>query len=215
MELPQEYWSDRTLLEITGAIATPLLIDTATQNQVFENYVRVLIDIDSSRRLFHEMMVEREGFAFPIEVAYEWIPDFCSHRQIIGQHVSNCRWVHPQKSSRVDKGKQQEVVKKPVQRWQHKEKENPEGIGSSRALQKTVSAPIPNAVPIPKVVRNESQHVGSHDLTCHNTSTVLRSYLRTVFSLFHSVSSVFFVFCRFSSVSCFSLFYCLVPLFSL
>jgi len=51
-----------------------------------------------------------------------------------------------------------------------------------------------------KVVRNESQHVGSHNLTCHNISIVLRSYLRTVFSLFCSVSFVFFVFCHFSSV---------------
>ena len=82
---------------------------------------------------------------------------------------------------------------------------------------------------VSKVVRNESQHVGSHNLTCHSTSTVLRFYLRTVFSLFCFVSSGFSVFAVFPLFPLFfsvllldssvfpliSLFLCLVPLFSL
>lgn len=61
---------ERTLLEIAGAIGTPLLIDSATQKCVFGHYARVLVDIDFSCRLFHEIMVEREGFAFPMGVVY-------------------------------------------------------------------------------------------------------------------------------------------------
>jgi len=38
LELPQEYWMDRTLREIASAIGTPLLIDSATQNRVFGHY---------------------------------------------------------------------------------------------------------------------------------------------------------------------------------
>lgn len=67
------------LFEITGAIGTPLIIDAATQKRTFGHYAQVLVDIDISRRLIYEFMVEREGFAFPVEVDYEWLPDFCSH----------------------------------------------------------------------------------------------------------------------------------------
>jgi len=109
MELPQEYWLERTLLEIAGVIGTPLLIDSATQKRVFGHYTRVLGDIDLSRRLFHEIMVEREGFAFPMEVVYEWIPDFCSHCQIIEHHASNCRWVYPAQPAALEK-KQKEKL---------------------------------------------------------------------------------------------------------
>jgi len=125
-----------------GAIGTPLLIDRATQKCVFGHYARVLVDIDFSRRLFYEIMVEREGFAFPVEVTYEWIPEFCSHCQIIGHHVSTCRWVYPTQPAALEKGKQTEIVQKPVQKWQHKEKSKPDGIGSSRAFEKPVSVPI-------------------------------------------------------------------------
>jgi len=30
-----------------------------------------------SRRLFYEIPVERDGFAFNVEVQYERLPDFC------------------------------------------------------------------------------------------------------------------------------------------
>jgi len=33
VEIPQEYWLDRTLLEVVGAIGTPLTINIATQNR--------------------------------------------------------------------------------------------------------------------------------------------------------------------------------------
>jgi hypothetical protein len=48
-ELLQEYWMERILYEITGAIGTPLLIDNATKNGLFGHYVRVFVDLDLSR----------------------------------------------------------------------------------------------------------------------------------------------------------------------
>jgi len=52
LDLPQEYWLERTLLEIAGAIGTPLIIDAITQKHAFGHYARVLVDINLSRRLF-------------------------------------------------------------------------------------------------------------------------------------------------------------------
>jgi len=71
LELPQEYWMDRTLCEIASAIGTPLLIDNATSKRIFGHYARILVDMDLSCKLFHEITVEREGYAFNVEVAYE------------------------------------------------------------------------------------------------------------------------------------------------
>jgi len=71
MELPQEYWMEQTLLEIASAVGTPLLIDNATSKHIFGHYARVLVDMDFSKKLYHEIVVEREGFPFCVEVAYE------------------------------------------------------------------------------------------------------------------------------------------------
>jgi len=97
MALPQEYWMDRTLREIASAVGTPLLVDNVTSKKLFGHYAHILVDMDFSRKLYYEIVVEREGFAFPVEVVYEPMPDFCTHCQNIGHHVSVCRWLYPRK----------------------------------------------------------------------------------------------------------------------
>lgn len=39
--------------------------------------------------------MEREGFAFKVEVQYERRPLFCHHCYVIGHNVSTCKWLHP------------------------------------------------------------------------------------------------------------------------
>jgi len=65
---------DRTLREIASA----------TTKRLYGHYARILVDMDFSRKMFHEITVEREGYSFVVEVAYEWLPNFCSHWQNIG-----------------------------------------------------------------------------------------------------------------------------------
>jgi hypothetical protein len=65
MNLPQEYWNKCTLIEIASALGTPLAIDEATLARVFGMYARILVDINLSEKMFHSVLVEREGFAFP------------------------------------------------------------------------------------------------------------------------------------------------------
>jgi len=105
LELPQEYWMERTLREITSVVGTPLLINNATSKHIFGHYARVLVDMDFSRKLFNEIVVEMEGYAFTVEVAYERLPDFCTHCQNIGHDVITCRWLYPRKDNNVAKEK--------------------------------------------------------------------------------------------------------------
>jgi len=106
-ELPQEYWRERTLKEIANAVGTPIDIDGPTRNRTFGHYARILVDIDLSKKAYYEILVEREGFAFKVEVQYERRPLFCHHCYSIGHNVSTCRWIHPQAAKdKNDRGKQ-------------------------------------------------------------------------------------------------------------
>jgi hypothetical protein len=86
---------ERTLREISSAVGTLLVIDNAMSKRIFGHFARVLVDMDFSKKLFHDIMVEREGFSFGVEVAYELLPDFCSQCQNLGHDVTNCRWLYP------------------------------------------------------------------------------------------------------------------------
>ena len=107
MELPQEYWRERTLKEIASVVGTPIDIDGPTRNCTFGHYARILVDMDLSKRTYEEILVQREGFAFKVEVQYERLPLFCQHCYYIGHNVSSCRWLHPQPpKDKNDRGKQ-------------------------------------------------------------------------------------------------------------
>ena len=97
-KLPQEYWMDRTLKEIASAIGTLLLVDSATKNRVFGHYARILVDMDLSKHIFNELMIEREGYSFAIKITYERLPSFCTHYRNIGHHTTSCRWLQPAKT---------------------------------------------------------------------------------------------------------------------
>ncbi|KEH26469.1 DUF4283 domain protein [Medicago truncatula] len=133
LELPQEYWMDRTLREISSVVGTPLLIDSVTIKRIYGHYARILVDMDFSRQIFHEITVEREGYAFQVEVAYEWLLYYRTHCHTIGHDVSSCRWLYPPKDNIVHKEKivqGKKPVPTPKQTW-IPTKDNSAGIGSS------------------------------------------------------------------------------------
>jgi len=100
---------ERILYEIVGAVRTPLLIDNVTKNKLFGHYARVLVDLDLSKDILYEVMVQRKGFAFPVEIEYEGLPNFCTRCKSIGHNVTSCRWIHLKQADKhehpIDKGK--------------------------------------------------------------------------------------------------------------
>jgi len=108
---------EMTLREIASVVEMSLIIDNATIKHIFGQYARVFVDMDFSRKLFHDIVVERDGLSFSLNVAYEWLPDFCSNRQNIGHNVTSCCWLYPQNDNKVVKenvanGKKQVPVRK-------------------------------------------------------------------------------------------------------
>jgi len=97
LELPQEYWSPNILSAIASCLGTPMCLDAATSKcpleRSFGHFTRVLIDIDLSAKIRHKLWVEREGYAFLVNVEYESLPLFCSHCRNIGHSFSTCKLV--------------------------------------------------------------------------------------------------------------------------
>jgi len=98
MHLLQEYWRKTTLLEIASGIGTPLAIDEATQSRVFGHYAHILVDVDLSDTLFESVLVEREGYEFPVTVEYERKPVFCPHCKMKRHSIQQCNCINFAKS---------------------------------------------------------------------------------------------------------------------
>jgi len=58
IDLPQEYWRHTTLFEIDNGVGTSLTLDNAAKNHTFSHFTRILVDLDLSKRIFNEIMVE-------------------------------------------------------------------------------------------------------------------------------------------------------------
>lgn len=54
--------------EIAETVGTPLLIDNVTTNRLYDHYAQILLDLDLSKNIFYEVMVEQEGYAFPVAI---------------------------------------------------------------------------------------------------------------------------------------------------
>jgi len=51
--------------------------------------------MDLSQPLRYKALVERQGYAFFVDLDYENIPDFCTHCKMIGHHVNIFKRIHP------------------------------------------------------------------------------------------------------------------------
>jgi hypothetical protein len=104
------------LFKITSAISTPLALDNAISNRTFSHYARVLVDIDHSKHLFEEILVEREGSAFRLGIVYERLPAFCYHCNVIGHDDSACKWIHPPKTNENVKKLKKEAIHQAIKK---------------------------------------------------------------------------------------------------
>lgn len=67
------------------------MVDDAKKSRLFGIYARVLVDVDMSGKLFESVLVEREGYAFPVEIQYERKPLFYSHCKTLGHSIQQCK----------------------------------------------------------------------------------------------------------------------------
>lgn len=87
--LSREYWRPKILFEIGNGIGIPFDLDEASMKRTFGLFARILIDL--TRDLRDKILVEREGYAFFVDIEYERLPQFFSHCHSIGHSLSNCK----------------------------------------------------------------------------------------------------------------------------
>jgi hypothetical protein len=153
VELPQEYWRERTLKEIASAVGTPIDIDGPTRNRTFGHYARILVDVDLSKKIYDEVLVERDDFAFMVEIQYERLPLFCRHCYSIGHNITTCRWLKPQEAQeRLNRGKQpvKEVSAAPPKAPQFKDRGASTSTGAWIPVNSTVVTTT-QVVPVPQI----------------------------------------------------------------
>ncbi|XP_045802493.1 uncharacterized protein LOC123896099 [Trifolium pratense] len=92
--LPQEYWMPTTLFSIASGIGTPLSLDEATKQRTMGHFARILVDVNLAEELHYQILVEREGYAFFVDIDYENLPYFCEHCCCIGHSIDKCRNVN-------------------------------------------------------------------------------------------------------------------------
>jgi hypothetical protein len=63
------------------------------------------VNIHISHRVFDVITIERDEFAFKIEVLYERMPQFSSHCYVIGQTISCCKWLNNHSNDVTDRDK--------------------------------------------------------------------------------------------------------------
>lgn len=89
-----EYWDPAFLLDIDGGIGEPLRIDRRILRKEVGTYAHVLVDVDFTRLLLEEILVQRERFEFLTMVEYENIPSFCKHCIAVGHDVIERRYLN-------------------------------------------------------------------------------------------------------------------------
>jgi hypothetical protein len=184
MDLPQKYWIERTLREITSVAGKPLLIDNATSKRIFGHYTRVLIDMDFSKIIFHEILVKSAGFSFCVEVAYEWLPDFCSHCQNLGHNVTSCCWLYPRKEGKVSKKiaiKGMKQIPTSKQYWMPI-KENPSDVGSSKAFAAPATTEVATYIEKSIVATTTQVSDNSHQMQATHTPVASTTMISIYFS---------------------------------
>jgi len=128
-------------------VGTPISIDGPTRNRAFDHYARILFDIDLSKRVFDEILVEREGFALNVEVQYERRPLFCHHCYVIGHNVVKCKRLNPEVVKVPDRGKKKVTDAA----------SNPPRVGNGASSSGTLCyVPV---VPLPTAAPSAEKHV--------------------------------------------------------
>ncbi|XP_045832867.1 uncharacterized protein LOC123924134 [Trifolium pratense] len=94
--LPQEYWRPKILFSIAGGVGVPICLDerTSDRSSGFGHYARVLVEIDLSKKLYHQILVQRVGYSFTVNLKFENLPSFCSFCQCIGHTLEECTTRH-------------------------------------------------------------------------------------------------------------------------
>lgn len=89
--LTLDYWHADILIAIAKGVGIALRIDQATVNKDLDMYTWVLVEVDFSKDLCYELIIERTCVCNKIDVVYEDLPHHCSFCRLVCYMLSKCR----------------------------------------------------------------------------------------------------------------------------
>ncbi|WMV43524.1 hypothetical protein MTR67_036909 [Solanum verrucosum] len=100
-DLPWHFYEWDAIQRICKSIGTPLIMDKATSSKTRPATAKVRIEVDLTRPLVYEVLVEIQNEEGKLEVItqkveYETILAFCSHCKVQGHRDEKCRKLHPE-----------------------------------------------------------------------------------------------------------------------
>lgn len=97
------YWFEKALSKVSNAIGVPLYINgfIATAEKI--SYARVLIEVDISKDLLNDVVVEIPYGPWTQNIEYEWRPKFYNHWLTIGHKEYECWYKHSPEESNEER----------------------------------------------------------------------------------------------------------------
>jgi hypothetical protein len=94
-----EYWTNKGLSYVAGALGVPLHADVTTLMHKCLTYTRVCVVIDASKMLVKEFDLQYPyGMVITISAEYEWLPSGCSSCNVFGHNLTTCPSNHNDKA---------------------------------------------------------------------------------------------------------------------
>ncbi|KAM7476819.1 hypothetical protein LguiB_024062 [Lonicera macranthoides] len=90
-DITQEYWDPQLLISIASLVGIPQAIDPSTLSFMYGHYARIQVEIDLIHTLPSRLLVKREGYSFEVPVTFESLLKFCTHCQLMGHFVGECK----------------------------------------------------------------------------------------------------------------------------
>lgn len=83
------------LFSIASSVGTPICTDVIASKPMFDwafgHFVRILVIMDLSAQPTYNVLIERQWYAFFLNIEYENVPKFCSHCNSIGNSLDACK----------------------------------------------------------------------------------------------------------------------------
>jgi len=101
-----EYWTNKGLSYVAGALGVPLHADVTTLMHKCLTYTRVCVVIDASKMLVKEFDLQYPyGMVITISAEYEWLPSGCSSCNVFGHNLTTCPSNHNDKAPMMGEAK--------------------------------------------------------------------------------------------------------------
>ncbi|KAF5192141.1 zinc ion binding / nucleic acid binding protein [Thalictrum thalictroides] len=100
--LPMECWDLESIMLIARGVGYPMKVDDSTLYKTYGYYAHVLVDVDLTKTIPNQILVETVDSKFWQDVEVGKLPKFCNHCKMVGHVVSECKKIKAQMGKNIE-----------------------------------------------------------------------------------------------------------------